>query len=122
MLPSLSIPSWSLSGRRYEMRHDMACDPPPRSIDQGLDWFLSHNPSGSGMCAQHTWHSLGGDRGCPPAWGCANSNQVYDKVISSGRYWTEPKRGDIILWKYGHNGHAARVYNEAGTQIATTDP
>ena len=100
----------------------MACDPPPRTIDQGLDWFLSHNPSGSGMCAQHTWHSLGGDRGCPPAWGCSDANAVYDKVINSGRYWTEPKRGDIILWKYGNNGHAARVYNEAGTKIATTDP
>ena len=100
----------------------MTCDPAPRTIDQGLDWFLSHNPSGSGMCAQHTWHSLGGDRGCPPAWGCANANQVYDKVVASGRYWTTPKRGDIAVWKYGNNGHAARVYNEAGTQIATTDP
>jgi hypothetical protein len=74
------------------------------------------------MCAQHTWHSLGGDRGCPPAWGCANANQVYDKVKKSGRYWTTPRRGDIALWKYGTNGHAARVYDEAGTKIATTNP
>lgn len=74
------------------------------------------------MCAQHTWHSLGGDRGCPPAWGCANANQVYDKVKKSGRYWTTPKRGDIALWKYGSNGHAARVYDDAGTKIATTNP
>jgi len=98
------------------------CDPDPRTIEQGLDWFLSHNPSGSGMCAQHTWHSLGGDRGCPPAWGCANANEVYDKVVASGRYWTEPHKGDIAVWKYGNKGHAARVYNEAGTEIATTDP
>lgn len=74
------------------------------------------------MCAQHTWHSLGGDRGCPPAWGCANANQVYDKVKKSGRYWTTPRRGDIALWKYGSNGHAARVYDDAGSKIATTDP
>lgn len=98
------------------------CSPTPRSVDEGLDWFLSHNASGSGMCAQHTWHSLGGDRGCPPAWGCANANQVYDKVKASGRYWTTPKRGDIALWKYGSNGHAARVYDDAGTKIATTNP
>lgn len=100
----------------------MSCDPPPRTVDEGLDWFLSHTASGSGMCAQHTWHSLGGDRGCPPAWGCANANEVYDKVKKSGRYWTTPKRGDIALWKYGSNGHAARVYDEAGTKIATTNP
>jgi hypothetical protein len=100
----------------------MSCDPPPRSIDDGLDWFLSHEANGSGMCAQHTWHSLGGDRGCPPAWGCTNANQVYDKVKKSGRYWTTPRRGDIALWKYGSNGHAARVYDEAGTLIATTNP
>jgi hypothetical protein len=100
----------------------MSCDPPPRSIDDGLDWFLSHTASGSGMCAQHTWHSLGGDRGCPPAWGCANANAVYDKVKKSGRYWTTPRRGDIALWKYGSNGHAARVYDDAGTKIATTNP
>jgi hypothetical protein len=74
------------------------------------------------MCAQHTWHSLGGDRGCPPAWSCPNANAVYDKVIKSGRYWTTPHRGDIALWRYGSNGHAARVYDEAGTKIATTNP
>lgn len=100
----------------------MTCSPAPRSIQEGLDWFLNHNPSSSGMCSQHTWHSLGGDRGCPPAWGCANANQVYDKVKASGRYWTTPRKGDIALWKYGNNGHAARVYDDAGTQIATTDP
>ena len=98
------------------------CSPTPRTVDEGLDWFLSHNASGSGMCAQHTWHSLGGDRGCPPAWGCSDANEVYDKVKKSGRYWTTPHRGDIALWKYGSNGHAARVYDEAGTKIATTNP
>jgi hypothetical protein len=94
----------------------------PRSIDAGLDWFLSHNANGSGMCAQHTWHSLGGDYGNPPAWGCANANQVYDKIKKSGRYWTKPRRGDIAAWKYGSNGHLARVYDDAGTKIATTNP
>lgn len=98
------------------------CSPTPRSVDEGLDWFLSHDASGSGMCAQHSWHSLGGDRGCPPAWGCDDANEVYDKVKASGRYWTTPKRGDLILWRYGSNGHAARVYDEAGTKIATTNP
>lgn len=98
------------------------CSPTPRSVDEGLDWFLGHNPPDTGMCANHTWKSLGGDRGCPPAWGCPDANAVYDKVKASGRYWTTPKRGDIILWKYGNNGHAARVYDDAGTKIATTDP
>lgn len=94
----------------------------PRSIDSGLDWFLSHNANGSGMCAQHTWHSLGGDYGNPPAWGCSDANEVYDKVKKAGRYWTKPRRGDIALWKYGNNGHAARVYDNAATKIATTNP
>lgn len=98
------------------------CSPTPYTVDEGLDYFLSHNASGSGMCAQMTWWSLGGQRGCPPAWGCANANEVYDKVKASGRYWTTPKRGDIALWKYGQNGHAARVYDDAGTLIATTNP
>lgn len=98
------------------------CSPDPRTISDGLDWFLSHDPSDRGLCAQHSWHSLGGDRGCPPAWSCPNANAVYDKVIDSGVYWTDPHQGDIAIWKYGENGHEARVYDEAGTLIATTDP
>jgi hypothetical protein len=95
----------------------------PRNTDARIKWFLDHNPSGSGMCAQHSWHSLGGDNGNPPAWGCSDANEVYAKVKSSGRYWTgTPKRGALILWKYGNNGHAAICYNAAGDKIATTDP
>jgi len=93
----------------------------PRTTEARIDWFLSHNPSGSGMCAQHSWHSLGGDYGNPPAWGCKNANAVYDKVKASGRYWTtEPPRGALVLWKYGNNGHAAISYGSG--KIATTDP
>lgn len=96
---------------------------PPRNTADRISWFLSHNASGSGMCAQHSWHSLGGDYGNPPAWGCANANAVYDKVRASGRFWTgTPKRGALVLWKYGANGHAAICYDDAGTQIATTNP
>jgi hypothetical protein len=94
----------------------------PRSIDAGIAWHLDHDANGSGMCAQHTWHSLGGDYGNPPPWGCSDANEVFDKVKAAGRYWTTPHRGDIALWKYGSNGHAARVYDNAGTKIATTNP
>lgn len=95
----------------------------PRGIQARIDWFLSHDASASGMCAQHSWHSLGGDYGNPPAWGCSDANEVYDKVKASGRYWTgTPKKGALVLWKYGNNGHAAICYDDAGTKIATTNP
>lgn len=95
----------------------------PRGAQERIDWFLSHRPSGPGMCAQHSWHSLGGDDGSVPAWGCANANEVYDKVKASGRYWTgKPKRGALVLWRYGNNGHAAIAHDGAGTKIDTTNP
>lgn len=98
----------------------------PRGIEDRIDWFLSHNPSSSGMCAQHTWHSLGGDKGNPPAWGCSDANQCVDKVKASGRYWTPsswsgpPPRGAWVGYKYGSNGHACLSLGDG--RIATTDP
>lgn len=96
----------------------------PRSVNARIDWFLNHKPSGPGMCAQHTWHSLGND---VPAWGAPNANSCVDKVRASGRYWTPetwdgpPPRGAWIGYKYGANGHACLSYDGAG-KIATTDP
>lgn len=98
----------------------------PRGIEERIDWFLSHTPASSGMCAQHTWHSLGGNNGNPPAWGCSDANECVDKVKSSGRYWTPaswdgpPPRGAWVGWKYGNHGHAA-LSNGDG-KITTTDP
>lgn len=93
----------------------------PRSIEERIAWFLSHHPVDSGMCAQHSWHSLGGDRGNPPAWQCDNANEIYAKVKASGRYWTSlPPRGALVLWKYGRNGHAAISYGNG--KIVTTNP
>lgn len=93
----------------------------PRDTEERIRWFLSHRPAGVGMCAQHSWHSLGGDYGNPPAWGARNANEVYAKVKAAGRYWTTlPPRGALVLWRYGNNGHAAISYG--GGKIATTDP
>ena len=98
----------------------------PRGIEERIDWFLSHNPSARGMCAQHTWHSLGGDYGNPPAWGCSDANECVDKVKASGRYWTPsswsgpPPRGAWVGYKYGSNGHACLSLGDG--RIATTDP
>jgi hypothetical protein len=93
----------------------------PFGIEEGLRWFLSHSPGGSGMCARHSWRSLGGINGNPPAWGAADANALYDKIIASRRYWTtEPPRGALVVWKYGRHGHAARGYGDG--RIATTDP
>jgi hypothetical protein len=102
----------------------------PRGTGDRIDWFLSHTPDidndgdyDSGACANHSWKSLGGDKGNPPAWNCPDANAVYDKVKASGRYWTgTPKRGGLVLWRYGDNGHAAIAYDDAGTKIATTNP
>lgn len=99
--------------------------PEPRGIEERIDWFLSHDPSGPGMCAQHTWHALGGDQGNPPAWGCADANECVDKVKASGRYWTPasgpvPPRGAWVGYKYGSNGHACLSLGDG--RIATTDP
>jgi hypothetical protein len=94
----------------------------PRGIESRLDWFLAHDPSGPGMCSQHTWHALGGDQGNPPAWGCSDANAVIAKVRSSGRYWTSgtPPRGAAVYWEYGSNGHAALSLGDG--RIETTDP
>lgn len=95
----------------------------PRGIEERIKWFLNNKPSGPGMCAQHSWHALGGDNGSVPAWGCANANEVYDKVRKSGRYWTgKPKRGSLVLWRYGNNGHAAIEDDSQGLKIDTTNP
>jgi hypothetical protein len=97
-----------------------------RKVEERIDWFLSHSPSSSGMCAQHTWYALGGNNGCPPAWGCSDANQCVDKVKKSGRYWTPstwsgpPPRGAWVGYKYGNNGHAALSLGDG--RIATTDP
>lgn len=94
----------------------------PRGVDERIRWFLDHNAAGPGMCANHSWKALGGDTGAVPAWGCSDANEVYDKVKASGRYWTgDPKRGALVLWRYGNNGHAA-ICHDAGDRIDTTNP
>lgn len=93
----------------------------PRGIEDRIRWFLSNSPGGSGMCARHSWRSLGGDQGDPPAWGCPDANAVYDKVKASGRYWSStPPRGALVVWKYGRHGHAA--ISAGNGRIVTTDP
>lgn len=98
----------------------------PRGIEERIDWFLDHSPSGPGMCAQHTWHALGGDQGNPPAWGCEDANECVGKVEASGRCWTPatwdgpPPRGAWVGWRYGNDGHAALSLGDG--RIATTDP
>jgi len=78
------------------------------------------------MCAQHTWHALGGDKGDPPAWGCSDANACISKIRASGRFWTPashdgpPPRGAAVYWEYGGNGHAA--LSKGDGKIATTDP
>lgn len=92
-----------------------------RSVEARIEWFLSNSPGGSGMCARHSWRSLGGDKGDPPAWGCPDANAVYDKVKASGRYWSStPPRGALVVWKYGRHGHAA--ISAGNGRIVTTDP
>lgn len=98
----------------------------PRGIEERISWFLNNSPVSAGMCAQHTWHSLGGDYGCPPAWGASDANEACQKVRASGRYWTPntwdgpPPRGAWVGYEYGANGHACLSLGD-GT-IATTDP
>lgn len=92
----------------------------PRGAQDRIHWFLQHKPCKTGMCAQHSWHALGGDHGNPPPWGCVDANQVYDKVRASGKFETgDPPFGALVLWKYGHHGHAALAYTQG--MIATTD-
>lgn len=98
----------------------------PRDIEPRINWHDDNIPAGSGMCAQHSWHALGGDYGNPPAWGCSDANEVIGKVFDSGRYWTPddwdgpPPRGAWVGWKYGSNGHAALSLGNG--LIMTTDP
>lgn len=98
----------------------------PRGIEERIKWFLTHSPRASGMCAQHTWHSLGGDGGNPPAWGATDANEVVKKIIASGRYETPqswsgpPPRGAVVGWRYGEYGHLA--LSEGNGKIDTTNP
>lgn len=95
----------------------------PRGVEAKLTWFLSHNPNGVGMCAQHSWHALGGNQSppSPPRWGKPHANAVYDAVKKSGRWFTgKPPRGSLVLWRYGKYGHAALSMGD--WMIATTDP
>lgn len=98
----------------------------PRNIEERIKWFLTHSPRGSGMCAQHTWHSLGGDYGNPPRWGADNANEVVKLIIESGRYETPqtwagpPPRGAVVGWRYGQRGHLA--LSEGNGKIDTTNP
>ena len=96
----------------------------PRGVEERISWMLDHPPGESGMCAREVWQAIGGDQDppCPPAWGCADANACYDKVIASGRYWTSTPipRGAAIYWRYGSNGHAALSYGDG--KIVTTDP
>lgn len=92
-----------------------------RGVEARIAWFRLNKPSGPGMCAQHCWHALGGDKGCPPRWYKRNANEIYDAVRASGRFFTsDPPRGALILWKYGANGHAAISLGDG--KIITTDP
>lgn len=95
-----------------------------RPVEDRLAWFLNNRPAGVGMCAQHSWHALGGDRGCPPAWGTPNANAIVDKLRAAGKLYTHkldaPPRGALVVWRYGANGHAALSLGDG--RIATTDP
>lgn len=100
-----------------------------RNPDETIDWFLDpkNYPSQSGMCAQHSWHSIGGDKGQPPAWGAPNANAVLQKVKDAGELQKGPApRGAYVLWGYGSNGHAAISLGDKNNlgdgDIATTDP
>ena len=95
-----------------------------RGVEARIDWMLDHPPGVPGYCAREVWQALGGDQAtpCPPAWGCDNANEVYDKVLASGRFWrtTPIPRGAVIVWRYGAHGHAALSWGDG--QIVTTDP
>lgn len=93
----------------------------PRGVEQRIDWFLSHHPGKAGMCARHSWQSLGGDYGNPPRWGAPDANAVYDKIVASKRFFRgDPPKGALVVWRYGRHGHAA--ISLGGGMIATTDP
>jgi hypothetical protein len=96
----------------------------PRGIEERIKWMLDHPPGVVGMCARETWQAIGGDQSPPnpPAWGAAEANDVYSKMINSGRYFsTLPiPRGAYIAWRYGEHGHLALSYGD--NKIVTTDP
>jgi hypothetical protein len=94
-----------------------------RSVAARRKWFLTHSAGGVGWCARHTWRSLGGDRGNPPAWGASNANAVVRKLRAAGELRTNrldniPK-GAIVVWEYGNDGHMA--LSDGPKRIVTTD-
>lgn len=93
----------------------------PRGVNERLAWMKVNPPGLPGMCARTCWLALGGDYGNPPRWYARNANEVYDKIVASGRFWrSDPPKGALVVWKYGKNGHTALSMGDG--RIMTTDP
>jgi hypothetical protein len=91
-----------------------------RSVNGRLNWFLTHKPGRAGLCARHTWQSLGNPP--PPALGAPDANAVVRIMKAKGHFETSKKnipKGAVVLWTSKNHGHAA-LYNGGGT-IASTD-
>jgi hypothetical protein len=91
-----------------------------RSVKGRLAWFLTHRPGRAGLCARHTWQSLGNPP--PPALGTPDAHAVIKRMKALG--WWETKRtnipkGAIVGYTGGRHGHLC-LYNGNGT-IASTD-
>ena len=90
-----------------------------RSPKQRLRWFLSHKPGRAGLCARHTWQSLGNPP--PPALGAPDAHAVI-RIMKRKGHWSTSRnipKGAVVGYTGGRHGHLA-LYNGDGT-IASTD-
>lgn len=88
-----------------------------------IKWFLSNKPGRGGLCARHTWHSLGPG---VPALGAPDANAVVriSKAkghLHAGRKKRKPPKGAVVLWSGGRGRHGHAALSMGNGKIASTD-
>ena len=91
-----------------------------RGVEDRIRWFRGHRQgwpgrTRSGLCARHTWLSLG----IPPI-GASDAHAALARTKAAGNLRQgEPPRGAVVFYTGGRHGHAA--LSLGGGKILTTD-
>jgi hypothetical protein len=91
-----------------------------RSVEGRIAWFRNHHQGWpgrrrGGLCARHTWLSLG----VPPI-GAPSAHKALELTRKAGNLnQGTPPRGAVVFYKGGRYGHAA--LSLGGGKIITTD-
>lgn len=88
-----------------------------RDVNGRIRWFLSNNPSGPGMCAEHVWRALD-----VRLQGLPDATAVYRKALPHGIHAGPAPRGAIHYWTGGAAGHGhVGIANDWLGNVASVD-